>query len=408
MAFTFSFRMIPLASRNTCLTIVSVLLLGSGCVPVTDRIIPGHLVSQERATHESGDPEVSVQPHPDNQGWTVTVAQPMVREIQVTRRIQIERHWYYWNPLTLPVGLFACPSTAWAWALSLLMPYESAQTRRQLVDDTVEVCLLALMIARSKPERTAETITTERREEPDALPVREGQVTLEWNGPEPVAVAYPLGPDGRAIVRMSHLGASLQKAGYALDSLPETNVTLSIWQKGKRLLKTRLDLTPTAIRTALRHHLPVIAVPARWPRPLVARIRLQETPPRTLRIEEHLNRLALSHGILVFTSEEAQPLLRHELQQGLSAMTDDRYAPSPGHWLAPTVLLTVRTEESARHSMIALHCHHIHTGELLAHIEVSAGPEGLGLAVDVALAKLDEALKRVVPLQPDALLSLSK
>lgn len=211
MAFTFSFRMIPLASRNTCLTIVSVLLLGSGCVPVTDRIIPGHLVSQERATHESGDPEVSVQPHPDNQGWTVTVAQPMVREIQVTRRIQIERHWYYWNPLTLPVGLFACPSTAWAWALSLLMPYESAQTRRQLVDDTVEVCLLALMIARSKPERTAETITTERREEPDALPVREGQVTLEWNGPEPVAVAYPLGPDGRAIVRMSHLGSAAPK-----------------------------------------------------------------------------------------------------------------------------------------------------------------------------------------------------
>lgn len=93
----------------------------TSCLKVTDRIISGPGIRQETGVTSHGTPEASLLPHPDHRGWTVRVIQPLMRRIDVVRSQQEEQHTYYLNPLTLPVGLFACPSSVWGWGLNALV-----------------------------------------------------------------------------------------------------------------------------------------------------------------------------------------------------------------------------------------------------------------------------------------------
>jgi hypothetical protein len=132
-------------------------------------------------------------------------------------------------------------------------------------------------------------------------------------------------------------------------------------------------------------------------------VRFQGNASKVLGIEDYLSRIALRHHVPLITSEEIRPLLRLELEHIMSGITEDQTAVSPGHWLAPTVLLTVRAEETTTDSVLSLQCHNIHTGELLAHIAIPAAPDGLGLAMDSALSRLDDGLRHIVGLQHSSL-----
>lgn len=367
-------------------------LVLEGCIPITEAVKEGPVVKEVRAVHTQGNIEVNVLPHPDNQGWTVRLSQPILREVEERRDVTVLRRYYYWQPLALPAGLFACPTSTWAWAWHIVTPMAAPEIRRNLAHYTVEACLLALMIAKSDLKRTVEDQVVSTRFEPDSFPVREGHLTLRWNGPKQVELSYPIDTDGRAVIRLSHLATAIQNAGYGLYNIPTAQVSLEAWHDNRLQSKPLLQITPTALQIAARHQVPAIARTERWPRPLVMKVRIQGNTSKTLGIEAHLSRIALRHHIPFVTSEEVRPLLRLELEHIMSGITEDQTAVSPGHWLAPTILLTVQAEETTAGSILSLQCHNIHTGELLTHIVIPSSPGGLGQAKDLALSIFDDAL----------------
>ena len=127
-------------------------LVLEGCIPITEAVKEGPVVKEVRAVHTQGNIEVNVLPHPDNQGWTVRLSQPILREVEERRDVTVLRRYYYWQPLALPAGLFACPTSTWAWAWHIVTPMAAPEIRRNLAHYTVEACLLALMIADTTPE----------------------------------------------------------------------------------------------------------------------------------------------------------------------------------------------------------------------------------------------------------------
>lgn len=403
MTPTLMTRLPKLFVRDLSLAALSSYLLLNGCIPITERLTEGPAFKQEETIHEHGSFQVQVLPHPDSQGWTVRLSQPILREIAEVRHMTAVRRYYYLQPLALPAGLLACPSSVWGWAWNLLTPTASPEIRRNLMNYTVEACLLALMIARSDRQGIVESTVISKRLEPDTIAVREGHVTVRWNGPKQVELSYPIDEDGRAVIRLGHLATAIQNAGYGLHNLSAAQVSLWVWHDSRLQSKHLLEITPTALQMAARHQIPAIARAERWPRPLVMTVRFQGNASKVLGIEDYLSRIALRHHIPLITSEEIRPLLRQELEHIMSGGTEDQTAVSPGHWLAPTVLLTVRAEETTTDSVLSLQCHNIHTGELLAHIAIPAAPDGLGLAMDSALSRLDDGLRHIVGLQHSSL-----
>lgn len=373
------------------LTTAAYLVL-EGCIPITEAVKEGPVVKEVKGVHDQGAIQVNLLPHPDNQGWTVRLSQPVLRELEERRDVTALRRYYYWQPLALPAGLFACPTSAWAWAWHVVTPMAAAEIRRNLAHYTIEACLLTLMIAKSDLKRTVEDKVVSTRFEPDSFPVREGHLTLRWNGPKQVELSYPIDTDGQAVVRLGHLATAIQNAGYGLHDIPTTEISLEVWHDNQLQSKQLLQISPAALRATARHQEPAIARTDRWPRALVMKVRIQGDTSKVLGIEGHLSRMALRHHVPLITSEEVRPLLRLELRHIMSGITEDQTAVSPGHWLAPTILLTVQAEETTTGSVLSLQCHNIHTGELLAHIGIPYGPDGLGQAKDLALSIFDNAL----------------
>jgi hypothetical protein len=213
------------------------LISQTSCIKVTDRILHGSSLRHETDVTSQGPPQAALQFHPDSQGWTVSIAQPVNRRIQVVRSQHEERHYYYWNPLVLPVGLFACPSSAWGWAwtaaFSVLGAEPHIEQRHALRDFTWTSCLMVLMIARSDPKMADVETVIEQRSEADSRPVTDGRVTLSWHGSGEVLVSYPLDPDGRALIRIAHLATALRQEGVLFSAASQGTIDVAAWHQGR-------------------------------------------------------------------------------------------------------------------------------------------------------------------------------
>lgn len=392
-AFVFAFRLI----RQVAISVgwLLVFCLMPGCLSVIDHKDQGPLVRTEHAVRDEGKPSALLLSHPDRLGWTVITRQPLVREIHEVRQTQGMRHTYYWNPLTLPAGVFACPASVWGWAWSLLTPLAPLDTRRNLLEFTKESCLLLLMVARTKSEVFDEETSMDTLIEQDSRPFRDGSLTLEWQGEQTVTVHYPIGTDGRTVVRVSHLITALLHNGHGGPTLSGARIHLVVSNGTTVLAQWALAISP-AMLTAAVHETdhPSMAPTSRWPKPLVIKPRFDD---RHAQLEDRLIRTLLTHHLPLAASDESQRHLRQELELNLSGAIEDHLAPSPGHWTAPSVLLTVKTQQSDGSTDLSLQFLNIRTGELLAHILVQAGPHALELAIDVAIAKVDELLRKLGP-----------
>ena len=393
--FVFAFRLVRLIAISVGWLLAFSLMLG--CLSVTDHTNQGPIVRTEHATSDEGTPSALLLLHPDDLGWTVITRQPIVREIHEIRRTQGKRHTYYWNPLTLPAGIFACPSSIWGWAWSLLTPLAPLDTRRNLLEFTKESCLLLLMIARTKSEVFDEETRMDTLLEQDSRPFLDGTLSLTWEGQQTVTVPYPIGADGRTVVRIQHLITVLRHNGPEMPMLSGARIHLVVSHGTEVLAQWPLVIRPAMLTAAGRETDPSMAPTSRWPRPLVIKPRFDD---RHAQVEERLIRLLLTHRLPLAASDESQRYLRQELELNLSGAIEDHPVPSPGHWTAPTVLLTVKTQQSHGSTDLSLQFLNIRTGELLAHIAVPAGPHALELAIDVAMAKVDELLRKVAPAVP--------
>lgn len=384
--------------RASCLSLLyGLLLFESACVTVTDRIIPGSSIRQETGVTSHGTPEASLLPHPDHQGWTVRVTQPLMRQVDVVRSQQEEQHAYYLNPLTLPVGLFACPASVWGWGLSaiatIVSPDRQLERHQEWLDLTWTSCLMALMIARTDRQLTAVETVVEHKLEPDSRPLREGRVTLSWRGEREVLVTYPIDADVRALIRLGHLATVLRQDHIAFAAVPPGRLELAAWHQDRLLNRWPLEVTAEQLEAAVRLEMPVMAPRGRWPRSLVFKIVIDPMFPVLPDPHSTVQSLLVQHGMTVVASDEQQILVRRELEQNLQGIVEDDHAAGPGHWRAATVLVLLAGHRDADRSSVTVSCLNVRTRELLARISVTAGPDGLSGALEVAAMRLQDVLR---------------
>lgn len=371
----------------------------TSCVTINDRTIPGPSLQRETNVTSQGTPEAQLVLHPDHQGWTVSLTQPLLRHVEIVRLERKEQHFYYPNPLAIPAGMFACPSSAWGWFWNAVAtipdPKRQLEQRKALVDFTFTSCLMALSIVRTDRKMTDVETVVEHKLEPDSRPLTEGRVTLSWQGMRDVTVPYPVNADGRAIVRLSHLATAVRQQGVPMMIIPRGRIELVAWHREQVLRRWTVEVTADQLEAAVQLEMPVMAPRSRWPHSLVFKLASESLPaafPDPLRT---IQGLLVQQGLTVVASDAQQTLVRHELAQNLSGLIEDDLTMGPGHWRAATVLVLLGGFQGADRSGVSVSCLNIQTRELLVRIDVTAGPEGLSGALDVLAARFQDVLRHL-------------
>ncbi len=369
----------------------------TGCLTVTDRVIPGKAVRQETVVRQQGPPEPHLLIHPDHQGWTVSLTQPLLRDVEIVRSEQKEQHSYYPNPFAIPAGMFACPSSVWGWFWGAVAtvpdPTRQLEQRKALVDFTFTSCLMALSIVRTDQKVTDVETVLEHKQEPDSRPFTEGRVTLSWQGTRDVSVPYPITADGRAIVRVSHLATALQQHEISFTAVPHGRIELVAWHRDQVLRRWPVEVTAEQLEAAVQMETPVMVPRSRWPRSLVFKIAMESLPAARPDPVSTVQDLLVQQGLTVVASEAQQPLVRRELVQNLTGLVEDDLAIGPGHWRAATVLVLITGSSDANQSGVSVSCVNVQTRELLARLDVTAGPEGFSGALDVLAIRFQNLLR---------------
>lgn len=384
---------------GSLLFIWGVLLLQTSCVTVTDHTIPVTSVREDVRVAVSGAPQATLLVHPDDQGWTVSLSQPLLRHIETVRTERKAQHFYYPNPLAIPAGMFACPSSAWGWFWNAVAtipdPKRQLEQRKALLDFTFTSCLMALSIVRTDRKMTDVETVVEHKLEPDWRPLTDGRVTLSWQGTRDVTVPYPVNANGRAIVRLSHLATAVRQEGVPMMTIPRGRLELIAWHRDQVLRRWTVEVTAGQLEAAVQMETPVMAPRSRWPRSLVFKIANESLPAALPDPLKTVQGLLVQQGLTVVASDAQQTLVRQELAQNLSGLVGDDPAIGPGHWRAATVLVLLSGSNGTDRSGVSVSCLNIQTRELLARIDVTAGPEGLSGALDVLASRFQDMLRQL-------------
>lgn len=371
----------------------------TACITVTDRVIPGPTLRQESAVTSQGVPGGHLVIHPDNQGWTVSLTQPLLRHVEIVRSERKEEHSYYLNPFAIPAGMFACPSSVWGWFWSAVAtipdPTHQFEQRKVLTEFTFASCLMALSIVHTERKiKDVETIL-EHKLEPDSRPFTEGRVTLSWQGTRDVSVPYPVTADGRAIVRVSHLATALRQHEVSFTAVLHGRIELVAWHRDQVLRRWPVEVTAEQLEAAVQMETPVMAPRSRWPRSLVFKIAIESLPAARPDPVSTVQGLLVQQDLPVVASEAQHPLVRRELEQNLTGLVEDDLAIGPGHWRAATVLVLITGSSDANQSGVSVSCINVQTRELLARLDVTAGPEGFSGALDVLAIRFQDLLRHL-------------
>lgn len=382
-------------SLRSTITVFCFLASGlAGCIPITTNSVTGPEERQERSVRPSGPPEVSLLPHPDHLGWTVVATQFHEREIDITRTVEERRIHYFLNPLAVPVGMIGCAAGGWALALSLFAPHVLST---DLLTMTQEACMRAIMLDRSAPT-LARTRKVESKEfQKDKRPLPDASLTLAWTSDKRIAVHYATDIEGRAIVRLSHLVTAIQHKHGAIATLPSSgDVALSVSYENQPLAQWR-PVIPAGASEAALHNAPIMTPAERWPLELIATLDIEGTSTDRRLLETRLTRALLAQGIRVVAQADTLATLRRELERSLNGSVADTGGGGPGHWLGPTLVIAAHLHRDSARADVSIKVVNIRTSEVLARIEVPAGPNDIALALDVALSQTEDALRTRAP-----------
>jgi hypothetical protein len=366
----------------------------AGCIPITTSSVTGPEERLERAVRPSGAPDVALLPHPDQLGWTVVVTQVHEHELAITRTVEERRTHYFLNPLVAPVGLIGCAAGGWALALSLLAPHLLSADLPTL---TQNACMQAIMVDRSatKLTRTRQVEHTAFTKENRPLPGV--SLTLTWTRDPRIAVHYTTDTEGRAIVRLSHLITVLQHThGSFATALPPDAVDLTVSHEGHTLARWQPILPAGAIEAA-RHTAPGMAPAERWPVDLIATLEIDGHATERRMVDARLTRALLAQGIRVVAPADTLATLQRELERSLNGSVEETGAVGPGHWLGPTLVIVAHLYQDATRTDVSVKVVNLRTREVVARIEVPAGPHDLAVALDVAVSQTAEVLRARAP-----------
>jgi hypothetical protein len=237
------------------IVLLGLLTLSSGCIDVRTRLIKTETIEHVSGRFPDGPPTVSIQPHPDNLGWAVSLQQPARIETAQSKQELWEYTQYQFMPPSMIVGVVQCPIVTGLWVVTL----------GTFGGDSIrDACMRVLMFEpHAKGEQLGVAQPTGVRTEPTSLPVSDGAIRLRWlqeKGPE---VSTPLGSDGTAQVRLHRLTDQLSRTDLAQQALLDQSAEGIIIHGTETL--TTWPITPGQLRTA-RQQLPATSLPGNsWP-----------------------------------------------------------------------------------------------------------------------------------------------
>lgn len=326
-------------------------------------------------------PMVSVTPHDDALGWTVTVTEEIVQQMEQRSSQQWTGRRYVFSPLSIFAGLFQCP-------LGLFSLFERNPTSNYRRFG----CRRLLMfepLAGSVP--LPPTVSSEMRTEVHRNRLAHGMIQLIWPGASQHSAAYSLGADGKAELRLSHLLTHLQLAGTSPQLIEDQSLLIRAHYAGGHRLELPVFVTARQLQLA---HLqkPSPTEKDRWPSPLILQIRIedQSVPAQEQHfLRDRLTSWALQRNICTVATETMrQHLLDEQRIQYEGPISDDRQI-RVGQMLPPSVFLTASMESHPLASHITLQITSIRYGEILATASVTERSESASSGVDTVLAKLD-------------------
>lgn len=249
---------------------------------------------------------------------------------------------------------------------------------------------MALMIVRTKPEVVNIDSIEEDRNEPDLRPPTDGRVTVSWQtSPRDPLLSYPL-HEGRALVRLAHIATALRHQD--MSSSGRGTLQLSAWHQGRLVQRWPIEVTADALHAANQEETPVMAPRSRWPREPIFKIISENVPTIITDSESLFISLLVQHGLTAVASDAQQKVVRQELATNLDGMVEDTSAVGPGHWKAANTLLLVTSTPRNGGWMLSVSCINIRTREMLARLDVAAGPDDLQAALDVALMRFQSLI----------------
>ena len=178
-------------------------------------------------------------------------------------------------------------------------------------------------------------------------------------------------------------------------TIPRGRLELAAWHRDRLLRRWTIEVTADQFEAAVQLETPVMAPRSRWPRSLAFKIANESLPTNLHDPLKVVQALLVQQGLTVVASDDQQMLVRQELAENLSGLVEDDLAIGPGHWRAATVLVLLSGFQEADRSGMSVSCLNIQTRELLARIDVTAGPAGLSGALDVLASRFQDVLRQL-------------
>ena len=341
------------------LLLISLLL--AGCAELVPEVAgPPRTRTFELDRHPTGHFRITTDPHPDHQGWTLTIEQAIAVTTAVQKETPQQYRRYTFSPLSVVPGLLQCPYGALRFALTLGYGSDEPMRygcRRLLMREPLEGSI---------PLRTNVRRTVELAER--WVPVMGGSLDVKWQGEADLLASYPLSAKGAAL-RLAHLVRKDQRE--ATSERVHAGKLEVAYRQGRNSTTKMVDVSNNQLIKA--HQTATNPISAeRWPLHVAVQVgTLQGFPPV---LEEVTTAALASHFLqaqICFVADDStKARIAEEQQFQLSGRIHDSQQVAVGHWIPATVLIAGHLDQTNSWDEAALQISTVPSGELLGVIRL--------------------------------------
>ncbi|GJL52609.1 MAG: hypothetical protein NPIRA01_38360 [Nitrospirales bacterium] len=309
----------------------------------------------------SGSPTLSLVPHDDELGWTISVTQPHTE----TRVIQEAQDWetkrYVLFPPSFVLGLIQCP-------IGLLF---STITFDMLGADARDYGCQRLLM-REPVDGTIQTTTQRdtRKEVIESIePLHGGEFVYGWPDASLPSIRANLDQHGQTSLRLSHVLGQMSQDELSNTIIQEDELVLEISQHGTKLVSQTLPMSHKALLTAKKQAM--TPLPAeRFPDRMVVTIKAADPA-----VKEALEDWVLRQGWCLAAGAARHAMIIDELREQYSGRVAETELVSLGRWVPPTTLLEATHQHDVTSRRLTVRVVDLNAGETLGTVTAS-GPPG--------------------------------